>query len=509
MKKNITSLLSASGLFASILTQNVYAQSNTFPASGSVGIGTLSPQQRLHVEGSSNQAIFVNTSALSTISGSGQIGYAKALPTAADQRLGYFLVGSRGGANNNFNTAGMVGYASGAWTAGASHPTHLVFETTPVNATARSERMRIAANGYVGVGVTNPGFLLDVGGRIRLRDGVGGTAGLWLNNTVNSGTVGFIGVYDNNTMGLYGSAFGWSLLMNASNGNVGIGTATPATKLEVVGDLRITGDANFIRFNEGQYIRDAAGSNFEIQTHGDFVPDTDGNHSLGTDANTWFDVWATDPTINTSDARFKKNIVNSPYGLKEILQLRPVTYQWLKGPDDAKRIGLIAQEVQKIIPEMVKDSRIIQDHETGKTTKVPTTRLGLQYDALIPVLVRGMQEQQDQIAQQQQQIADLKEMVNKLIAGQTTNTSFNNATLLQNAPNPVKGSTAIRYSIPESSNRAQLLVTDALGRTVKTLQLGRSGTVNVDASALSGGVYNYSLVIDGKTVETKKMTVAH
>jgi hypothetical protein len=46
----------------------------------------------------------------------------------------------------------------------------------------------------------------------------------------------------------------------------------------------------------------------ELESHGDVIPDTDGSHQLGTDANTWSSVWATDVTINSSDARLKKNI---------------------------------------------------------------------------------------------------------------------------------------------------------------------------------------------------------
>lgn len=128
---------------------------------GSVGIGTTSPQQRFHVEGTSNQAIFVNTSALGSTSGSGQIGYAKATPSAPGQRLGYFLVGSRGGAENNYNTAGMAGYSEGAWTS-TSRPTYLTFETTVAGATARQERVRITSDGNVGIGTPSAGNKLVV-----------------------------------------------------------------------------------------------------------------------------------------------------------------------------------------------------------------------------------------------------------------------------------------------------------------------------------------------------------
>lgn len=97
-----------------LLTNNV--ERIRIATDGKVGVGTTNPQQRFHVEGSSNQAIFVNTSSPGSTSGSGMIGYVKALPTPSGNRLGYFLAGSRGGAENGYNAAGMVGYASGAWT---------------------------------------------------------------------------------------------------------------------------------------------------------------------------------------------------------------------------------------------------------------------------------------------------------------------------------------------------------------------------------------------------------
>jgi hypothetical protein len=89
-------------------------------------------------------------------------------------------------------------------------------------------------SGNVGIGVTDPAFKLDIGMRIRLRSQSGSeTAGMWLNKADNSGTTGFIGVYDNSTMGLYGNSSGWGLIMNTVSGNVGMGTLTPANKLTV------------------------------------------------------------------------------------------------------------------------------------------------------------------------------------------------------------------------------------------------------------------------------------
>jgi hypothetical protein len=65
----------------------------------------------------------------------------------------------------------------------------------------------------------------------------------------------------------------------------------------------------------------------------------------------------------------------------------------------------------------------------------------------------------------------------------------------------------LQYRLPQDENSASLLITDNLGRTVKTFQLTASGVLNFDTSSLSSGIYNFSLILDNKTIETKKMTV--
>jgi len=105
-------------------------------------------------------------------------------------------------------------------------------------------RFIVADSGNVGIGVNNPGMLLDVGGRMRVRDG-GGSAGLWLNTAHFAGSGGvadiaFIGVLDPTRIGFYGNdprgGSGWGLTFDTATGNVGIGTGTtyPGSKLQVV-----------------------------------------------------------------------------------------------------------------------------------------------------------------------------------------------------------------------------------------------------------------------------------
>lgn len=93
----------------------------------------------------------------------------------------------------------------------------------------------------VGIGTNTPAYKLDVAGRLRLRHTSGQTAGVWFDGSVNS-NVAFIGMYDNATLGLYGSVSGWQFVMDTDNGNIGIGTAAPSAKLDLNGDLRLRGN---------------------------------------------------------------------------------------------------------------------------------------------------------------------------------------------------------------------------------------------------------------------------
>ncbi len=113
-----------------------------------------------------------------------------------------------------------------------------------------NEVMRIKGNGNVGIGVTEPTYLLDIAGRMRLRNSNQGTAGIYFNKTDNSSMTSFIGTYDDNHLGIYGeNGAAWNFFMNATNGNTGIGTIPQAklhihTNADLNNGLLITGTHN-------------------------------------------------------------------------------------------------------------------------------------------------------------------------------------------------------------------------------------------------------------------------
>jgi hypothetical protein len=81
----------------------------------------------------------------------------------------------------------------------------------------------IKHDGKVGIGVTDQAYLLDVGGRMRIRSTPGFTAGLWLNNSSNGTSPAFFGMLADDQVGLFGSGTGWSFLMNTQTGAISFG----------------------------------------------------------------------------------------------------------------------------------------------------------------------------------------------------------------------------------------------------------------------------------------------
>lgn len=80
-------------------------------------------------------------------------------------------------------------------------------------------RMVLTSLGRLGIGNFDPGYILDVNGRMRIRAGadITNTAGIWLNNNVNALTA-FVGMQDDTHVGFYGTVSGWGIAMNTNSG---------------------------------------------------------------------------------------------------------------------------------------------------------------------------------------------------------------------------------------------------------------------------------------------------
>lgn len=151
-----------------------------------------------------------------------------------------------------------------------------------------------------------------------------------------------------------------------------------------------------------------------------FEPYNDNTTLLGNPDYAWTEVWAHNGTIQTSDANVKENIKKSPYGLKEVLQMKPVTYNW-KEPIDKnniqnkkENIGFIAQDIMKILPQAIVKKNVSLGNSglniNGKILprKKSNAEYGMNYSELIPVLTKAIQEQQEIIEKMEKRIADLE-----------------------------------------------------------------------------------------------------
>lgn len=138
------------------------------------------------------------------------------------------------------------------------------------------------------------------------------------------------------------------------------------------------------------------------------------NEDIGSSGNPWDDVHA-DNVYTSSDRRLKENINALSYGLNEIEKLEPVSYKLKRDLDEEKtQTGLIAQDVKKIIPEIVKEFDYEYDEENKTYQKRSVDYLSIDYIALVPVLINGIKEQQQQIDKQNKTIDALSQKVKLL-----------------------------------------------------------------------------------------------
>jgi hypothetical protein len=189
------------------------------------------------------------------------------------------------------------------------------------------------------------------------------------------------------------------------SGNVGIGVSNPIYKLEV--DTSGSDTAVFGTTDSGFGVGGYSSSGYGV-----FGSTSSGHGVHGIAPNSmgyagYFEgkvfvtltVCAANIMCAPSDARLKQNLRPLSYGLRELQKLHPVTWQWKDTTTTQLNLGLVAQEVEPVLPEL-----LLRDADNKGS-------LGLNYMGLIPVLVKGIQEQQSQIEQERHQIEQEEKLI--------------------------------------------------------------------------------------------------
>ncbi|MCE9538680.1 MAG: tail fiber domain-containing protein [Bacteroidetes bacterium] len=380
-------------------------------------------------------------------------------------------------------------------------------------------QLSVAASNKVGVGTTSP--TSSINGAQKIVDVYGITKAGYLAHSsasaqelsiVNNGSGAYFDVAGHATatnnffswrLGFYNSSYSVTERMRiAYNGNVGIGITPGATyKLEVNGVTQCTG-------------------------------------------NSW-----------TSDQLFKINVDSVQSALTTIQQLKPKSYYFdslniygLNFPLQ-KQYGFIAQDVEQILPELVTTSTKLADYDSlGNVVHPAVTYKSLSYIAFISILTKGIQELQqknnsletktnnqdsintskDMLLQTlQNKINLLESAVNTccniqltksiLIDNSYTQSSIGSNDveqqnkdgfkLYQNSPNPFNQQTSIKYTIPTTTQSANIMVFDLNGKLIKTIPIKNYGSnaISINGNELNPGMFFYSLVVNEKIIDTKRM----
>ena len=256
--------------------------------------------------------------------------------------------------------------------------------------TSNSTSMTILANGNVGIGTTFPGYSLDVNGMI-------GSKGGALATRSSSATSGFVynNIYDaaGNAAILCGS---YSDTANAYRNDyhifASVGAATEYMRISSAGDVIVGAIASL---NSARLtIVNASGNGIVVRnstaTAGLYwntsYVDSSNNLYIINPSSTGVVLYngATAWTAN-SDERLKDIIAPITSALAGVQSLRAVRYSWKSDNAKVPHVGLIAQDVQKVLPEVVNSARLPQSADE-------TEYLGVAYTEVIPLLVAAIQE---------------------------------------------------------------------------------------------------------------------
>ena len=383
-------------------------------ANDRVGIGSIAPTRKLHVEGSQ----FLNAAATASVTkealdinvGQDGIGYGNradnygiSMRTASSAAGG--LISRINFGDTSTTTADGTRYLS--FSVGRT-PNELMYLTD-------------ANSGRVGIGKTTPNERLDVIGAIAFtgqavtnKTGVGtidyASSTLpaqtrilsWGPDAASNGVISF-------WTGLGGDTTSEKMRVH-SNGSVGIGTSAPTAKLSVSGsggamlsltNTKVTGNPTL---NIYPGYTSTGGTIIEGNQYA-VVFDQDPGQAGSGASMSLYDFHGQIRSVsssNLSDRRLKKDIRDlNEYGIAEVMKLQPKRYVMKEhnNPD----IGFIAQELKEVVPEIV-----YGDESKGM--------LSVDYSKVSLVLVNAVKEQQKLIEEQSRQIKGLQADVQDLKA---------------------------------------------------------------------------------------------
>ncbi len=235
-----------------------------------------------------------------------------------------------------------------------------------------------------------------------------------------------------------------------------------------------------------------------------------------------------------SDQRFKKNIIPLKNSLDVIRQSNFVEFEYndLSGvASNKKYYGILAQEMQKILPSTIKKgSRRVRPEDTKGTEFLMFNPNDLIYSGLnaIKELDEENQVLKDRVAELEteveknktleQRVSELEKMLAQLTEGEglgeqnTSTRTISDAAsshLYQNQPNPSRNSTDIEYYLSSDLSNAKIVIQDLNGNKITEFNIQGTGigkvTFNARQFGITSGTYIYSLLANETVITSQKM----
>jgi hypothetical protein len=242
--------------------------------------------------------------------------------------------------------------------------------------TNQTERMRLTSTG-LGIGTTSISGKLSINGEVYA---AAGSASGVAYGFYPKGTYGNTGMFSPAANTVAFATTGGERVRIDSSGNLLVGTTSQGTTEKLHVSSATTEVARFTNsVNTSGYsgIRVVVGASDTSTWH--FRGETRG-------VSNWY-LYGNGTTSYSSDSRLKKNIETTRDGyLNDLMQLRVVKYNWINSQDTTpKELGLIAQEVEQVFPNLV------QEHDIEG---VDGQRKHIKHSVMEFILIKAIQEQQ-------------------------------------------------------------------------------------------------------------------
>jgi len=298
--------------------------------------------------------------------------------------------------------------------------------------------------------------------------------------TVANGEASFAAGYQTTASGDFSTAMGYNVTTNGQSGSF------------IIGDYGGARGNSVYYSNVPNQMQMVFSGGYRLYT---------GTSASGVLMNGGDNSWS---SVSDSTKKEKKLLVNGEDVLNKISKFKLYTWNY-KGQDATKfrHYGPMAQDFHNAFGKdaigTIGNDTLINQQDF----------LGVSF-----IAIQALEKRTEKIQQQQNEIDSLKAEINELKAMIVSNQSSANiqissASLQQNIPNPYNQSTTIRYTLPKTFLSAQIIITDNSGKTIKQIPLSNAqqGSINIKAGTLSSDSYNYSLYVDGKLIDTKKMVL--